>query len=132
MTLLADLVLVAHFAFLLFVVGGFALTLAGAALGWSWIRNRLFRIAQLAAIGFVAVESLLGMACPLTLWEDALRRAQPEARSFAGRWVARLLYYDFPDWVFAIAYCLFAAAVALVWFLVPPRRGDRRPAAGGR
>ncbi len=125
MPLLADLVLVAHFLFVSFVVGGFALILAGAALSWSWIRNRAFRIAHLAAIGVVVAESLAGIACPLTLWEDALRRAGPGGGSFMGRWLARLLYYDFPEWIFTLTYGLFAIAVALAWRWIPPRRANR-------
>ena len=128
--MLADVILAAHFAFVLFIVGGFALILAGAALAWDWIRNRKFRILHLAAIGLVTAESLLGMACPLTLWEDAARSAHPGAPSFISRWVARLLYYDFPEWAFATVYCLFAAAVALAWYWVPPRRGGTLPAGG--
>lgn len=122
MTLLADLILVAHFVFVAFVVGGFALILAGAALSWSWIRNRALRIAHLAAIGLVVAESVAGIACPLTVWEDALRRAGPGGGSFVGRWLARLLYYDFPEWTFTLAYGLFAIAVAMAWRWVPPRR----------
>ena len=123
--LLADVILVVHFAFVLFIVGGFALILAGAALGWAWIRNPAFRYAHLAAIVFVALEALIGMACPLTVWEDALRRASPDAPGFIERWVRRMLYYDFPEWAFTIAYVLFALAViaSLIW--IPPRR--RRP-----
>ena len=119
--MLADAILVLHFLFVLFVVGGFAMILAGAALRWSWVRGRRFRMAHLGAILLVAAESLAGIACPLTIWEDALRRAGPQESSFIGRWVARLLYYDFPDWMFAAAYCVFALAVALAWWLVPPR-----------
>jgi len=123
--LLADVILVVHFAFVLFVVGGFALILAGAALGWAWIRNPAFRYAHLAAIVFVALEALVGIACPLTVWEDALRRASPGSPGFVERWVSRLLYYDLPEWAFTIAYVLFALAViaSLIW--IPPRR--RRP-----
>lgn len=124
MTLFADLILVAHFLFVSFVVGGFALILAGAALSWSWIRNRTFRIAHISAIGLVVAESLAGIACPLTLWEDALRRTGPGGRSFVARWLARLLYYDFPEWTFTLAYGLFAIAVVLAWRWVPPRRAD--------
>jgi len=69
---LADAVLFVHVLFVLFVVGGFALILAGAG-RWGWVHNRAFRIAHLAAIVFVAVETLLGFTCPLTLWEDVLR-----------------------------------------------------------
>jgi len=81
--LLADVVLVVHFAFVLFVVGGFALILAGAALGWRWVRNRTFRYSHLAAIVFVAAESLVGMACPLTHWEHVLRRTSPDGKRTA-------------------------------------------------
>ncbi len=122
---LADAILAIHFAFVLFITGGFAMILAGAALGWGWIRQRAFRLVHLGAMLFVAAESLAGVACPLTVWEDALRRAGPGAPSFIGRWLARLLYYDLPEWVFAAAYCAFALAVLLAWRLVPPRARSR-------
>lgn len=118
--MLADVILVVHFMFVLFVVGGFALILAGAALRWSWVSARTFRSAHLGAILLVAAESLVGVACPLTVWEDMLRRSGPQDAGFVGRWVARLLYYDFPEWMFAAAYTVFALAVALAWHLVPP------------
>jgi len=123
---LADAILVVHFAFVLFVVLGFALVLAGGALGWRWVRNRAFRYAHLAAIAFVALEALLGVACPLTVWENALRHASPEGPSFVGRWVSRLLYYDLPEWAFTVAYVLFAIAVAVTLWLVPPEGGPRK------
>ena len=117
---MADLVLALHFLFVLFVLGGFFGILAGAFLGWGWVRHRGFRLAHLGAIVFVAGESLLGFACPLTLWENALRRTGADERSFVGHWIARLLYYDFPEWAFALAYAVFALAVAALWRLVPP------------
>jgi hypothetical protein len=117
--LLADVILVLHFLFVMFVVGGLAAILLGAR-RWSWVRNRAFRLAHLGAIVFVAAEALLGIACPLTVWEDLLRGAQQQ-RSFVGRWVAWLLYYDLPEWVFGVAYCAFALAVIWVWRAIPPR-----------
>lgn len=126
--LLADVVLVVHFAFVLFVVGGFALILAGAALGWRWVRNRAFRYTHLAAIVFVATEALVGMACPLTVWEYVLRRAAPDGPSFVAHWVSRLLYYDLPGWVFTTGYVVFASAVAVTLWLIPP--GGDRPREG--
>jgi polyferredoxin len=119
---LADLVLVVHFAFVLFIIGGFALILAGAIRRWRWIRNPAFRYAHLAAIVFVAMEALVGVACPLTVWEDALRNAAPETSSFIARWVSRVLYYNLPGWVFTVIYVLFAAAVGVTLWLIPPRR----------
>jgi polyferredoxin len=119
--LLADLLLVVHFATAAFIVGGLLLTWVGAALGWRWVRNPWFRYLHLAAIVFVAGEALIGMACPLTVWEDMLRGGvRPE--SFIGRWVRRLLFYQAPEWVFTMAYAAWAAASALTLVLVPPRR----------
>jgi len=118
---LADLVLLVHAAFVLFVVGGLAAIGIGAALGWTWVRNPWFRGLHLAAIGIVVAESLLGYACPLTLWEDALRGAGG-AKGFIQRWVHAWLFWDWPAWVFAAIYCAFGALVAWAWWKVPPTR----------
>jgi len=123
---LADAVLVVHVLFVLFVGGGFVLILAGAG-RWSWIRNRRFRVSHVAAIVFVAVEALLGFTCPLTLWEDTLRTTGREERSFIARWLAWLLYYDLPEWVFALAYAAFALAVIACWWAIPPRARSTGP-----
>ena len=125
---LADAVLIVHVLFVLFVVGGFALILAGAG-RWGWIRNRTFRVLHVAAIVFVAAEALLGVTCPLTYWEDILRATGREERSFIGRWLAWLLYYDLPEWVFAIAYAAFALAVIACWWAIPPHARSTRPDA---
>lgn len=119
--MLADLLLVFHFFIAGFIVLGLILVWVGALAGWAWVRNRWFRYLHLAAIVFVAAEALFGYACPLTIWEDALRGgARPE--TFVGRWVARLLYYSAPEWVFTAAYCAWAAASLATLSLVPPRR----------
>ena len=117
--LLADAILVLHFAFVLFVVGGLAMIWIGAAAGWRWVRNMWFRIAHLAAIVYVAGEALLGIWCPLTVWEDALR-GRHEEKSFVARWIHRVMFYDLPEWVFTVAYVLFALVVAASWWLVRP------------
>ena len=61
MNWLADLVLAVHTVFILFVVGGQTLILAGWALGWSWPRHRWFRLLHLLAIGFVMRQVLRRM-----------------------------------------------------------------------
>ena len=124
MRLLADLILVVHFAFVLFVVGSLPLIWIGAAAGWRWVRNLRFRLAHLAAICFVAAEALIGVICPLTEWEDALRGAAG-GKSFIARWIHRVLFYSFPEWVFTTSYVVFALAVALTFWLIPPWRDTR-------
>ncbi|HEX6005686.1 MAG TPA: DUF2784 domain-containing protein [Burkholderiales bacterium] len=120
----ADAILIVHFGFVLFVTGGLALIWIGAALGWRWVRNFWFRIAHLAAIVFVAGEALLGIWCPLTVWEAELRGVRAE-QSFIAQWIHAVMYYELPEWLFTIAYVAFALVVAATYWLVPPLR---RPA----
>ena len=119
--MIADAILVVHFAIVLFIVGGLVAIWIGAAAGWRWIRNPWFRYAHLFAIVFVAGEALIGMACPLTVWEDALRGGA-RAESFVGRWVRSILFYEAPEWVFTTAYAAWALATLLTLRFVPPRR----------
>src|SRR5919108_1366278 len=90
--MIADAILVVHFGIVLFIVGGLLAVWLGAALRWQWVRNRWFRYAHLAAIAYVAGEALIGIACPLTVWE-AIARGGVRPESFVGRWVQRVLYY---------------------------------------
>lgn len=121
--LLADAVLVLHAAFVVFVVLGLALIYAGAR-RWQWVRNPWFRAAHLAAIGIVMAQSWIGMICPLTTLEQALRTWAGESTytgGFIAHWLERLLYWQVPDWVFTMAYTLFAALVIASWLVVRPR-----------
>ena len=119
--MIADAILVVHFGIVLFIVGGLIAVWVGAALGWRWIRSPWFRYAHLGAIVFVAGEALVGMACPLTVWEDALRGGG-RAESFVGRWVRWLLFYEAPEWLFTATYVAWAIATLLTLRAVPPRR----------
>ena len=118
---MADALLVSHFLIAAFIAAGLPLVWLGAALGWRWVRNPWLRYAHLGAIVFVAGEALVGMACPLTVWEDALRGGtRPD--SFVGRWVRSVLFYEAPEWVFTAAYVGWALATLLTLRFVPPRR----------
>ncbi|MFW2403549.1 MAG: DUF2784 domain-containing protein [Gammaproteobacteria bacterium] len=118
--LLADAVLVVHFAFVAFVVLGFLLMLVGLAAHWRWVRNRTFRIAHLCAIGVVVAQAWLGKICPLTVWENELRRRAGQdayAETFVQHWLHELLFYDAEPWVFTAIYTVFGVLVLLVWWL---------------
>src|SRR5688500_9147367 len=119
--MMADALLFVHFLIVVFIVGGLVLVWAGAALGWDWVRNPWFRYLHLGAIAYVAGEALLGVMCPLTVWEDMLRGGV-RAESFVGRWVRQLLFYQAPEWVFTTIYTLWAGATLLTLKFVPPRR----------
>jgi len=111
--------------FVAFVVGGLAFIWIGAMFGWQVIRSFIFRLSHLAAILFVCAEALIGVACPLTVWEDELRGRRAEI-GFIARLLHRILYYDFPGWVFLTLYLLFALAVAASFVLIPPVRARDR------
>jgi hypothetical protein len=70
------------------------------------------------------MESLVGIVCPLTHWEDAVRGQQTEV-GFIERWVDRILFYDLPTWVFTSTYTGFAVLVAITWMVVRPTKRSR-------
>lgn len=131
--LLADLVLLAHFGVVVFVVAGLALVIVGNLLAWRWVNGLWFRLAHLAAIAVVVAESWFGLTCPLTTLESWLRvRAGAAAyrQSFLEYWVQRLLFHEAPPWVFTGAYTLFGLLVVLAWWYFPPTRGNPRTGHG--
>ncbi len=118
--LLADAILVIHFLFVVFVVLGLMLILLGLMAGWSWVHNRKFRIAHLAAIGIVVLQAWLGQLCPLTVWENDLRRLAGQSayeETFVEHWLHEVLFYQAEPWVFAMIYTGFGVLVVLVWLL---------------
>ena len=128
--MMADALLVVHFLIAAFIVLGLVAVWLGAALGWLWARNPWFRYLHLAAIAFVAAEAVLGVACPLTVWEDLLRGGgslNGGAESFVGRWARALLFYQAPKWVFTAAYVAWTLATLATLRLVPPRANRKAP-----
>ena len=126
----ADLTLVAHTAFIVFVVAGQILILAGWMRGWLWPRNPAFRLVHAGAIALVVLESWFGVTCPLTWLEFRLRAAAGSpvaADGFLAYWLQRLIFHDAPSWVFTLTYTCFALVVAATLVLYPPgRRGSAR------
>lgn len=123
--LVADTLLIFHVLFVAFVVLGLFAVYVGYFLNWQWVRNRVFRIVHLCAIGYVVVQAWLGVVCPLTIWEMALRAKAGTATysgSFIQHWLQSLLYYSAPEWVFIVVYTLFGSLVLASWFVVKPRQ----------
>lgn len=121
---LADAILVLHVGIVAFVVFG-ALAIAIGARHWPWVRRRRWRTVHLLLMVFIALQAWLGALCPLTVWEQALRRYAGEAAyggSFIEHWLSRLIFFDAPAWAFVALYSAFAGLVLAGWFLVPPRR----------
>jgi hypothetical protein len=123
--LLADAILVLHALIVLFNVGALPVIWLGHFRGWKFVRAFGFRATHLLLIGFVALESVLGAICPLTIWEDAVRtRAGTGPRyhgGFVAHWLHRLIFYDLDQRFFAVGYGLFFALVLFTLVWVKPR-----------
>lgn len=118
--LLADVVLIIHFIYVLFVVGSLPVIWVGGYFKRPFVRNPWFRYLHLAAILFVVAESLIGVACPLTVLENALREVERES-SFIQYWVHRILFYSLPEYAFTFIYIAFAALIAITFKWIPPK-----------
>jgi hypothetical protein len=83
--LLADAVVVAHLAFIVFVVAGGLLVL----------KHRAWALSHLPAAAWGAWTEFTGTVCPLTPWENSLRRAAGDSGypgGFVEHYVIPLIY----------------------------------------
>lgn len=122
---LADAILVLHVGIVAFVVLGMALVVVGGWRRWRWVHGFRWRLAHLLLMVFVVLQAWLGALCPLTVWEQALRRRAGQHvydASFIEHWLSRLIFFEAPWWAFVAAYTGFAALVLVAWVKVPPRR----------
>jgi protein-S-isoprenylcysteine O-methyltransferase Ste14 len=122
-SLLADIVLIVHFIFVMGVIIPVPLIIAGKLCGWRWVRNKWFRGIHLAMIVIVVGQAIFNMICPLTLWESQLRQqagAEGYEGSFVAYWVSQILFYDFAPWVFEVAYIVFCLIIIALFIWVPP------------
>jgi hypothetical protein len=131
--LLADLVLIIHFGFVVFVVVGLVLVWIGYFAAWRFVRNPWFRLAHLLAMGVVVAESLCGVVCPLTTWEADLRVKAGEGQTYGGsflqHWVHRVMFFQFSENVFTAIYVGVFALIVLSFVLIRPRSFRLQPKA---
>jgi Protein of Unknown function (DUF2784) len=132
--ILAEAILAAHLAIILFNLFGLIAVPLGAVWRWRFVRARWWRLLHLASLAAVAAQAVFGHACILTIWQAALTGAAGRPTPLIMGWVNRVIYWPLPLWVFAAFYLLvFGYALALLW-LVPsaaPHPGPL-PASGER
>lgn len=124
---LADLLLYTHFLYVLCVVLPVPLIIIGGIRGWNWVRNLWFRLIHLLLIGFVVLESVFRIPCPLTEWEYQLRYSTHDVEeygSFISNWVSRILYYEADPMLFNVIYVLFGLLIASLLYFVPVKRRE--------
>lgn len=124
-SLLADLIVTIHIAFVAYILLGLVLILVGLRRKWNWVRNPWFRLTHFAAILFVVLELIFQTSCPLTVWEVELRSlaGQPVSEAtFIGRLLHYLLFVAVPGWMAQAIYIAVALVITLTFVLAPPRR----------
>lgn len=120
---LADLVVVAHLGFVVFVA-------LGALLAWRWPRLAWW---HLPCVAWSAALVSIGLTCPLTPLERDLRERGGEAayeESFVERYLEGVLY---PGDHTTTARALVAVAIGVGWVgLLVRHQRRRRPGEGSR
>ncbi|VXC42701.1 DUF2784 domain-containing protein [Pseudomonas sp. 9Ag] len=104
----ADAVLLLHLAFIIFVL------LGGLLVAW----KRGFLLLHLPAIAWGLFVELSGRPCPLTHWENLLRRLAGSAGYEAGFIEHYLLPLIYPAWLSVPVQYLLAAIVVVVNALI--------------
>jgi len=122
--LLADTMLVIHFAFVAFVIIGLLITWIGYFRRWSFVRNFYFRAAHILAMAIVLLESLFGVVCPLTTWEIQLRKLGGQTvygeQTFMQYWIHKIMFFNLGSTTFIIIYAGFFTALVLSFIFVRP------------
>ncbi len=119
---LADVVMIVHFGFLVFVaLGGF--------LAWRWPR---WIIPHVAATGWGLASIVFGLVCPLTYLEELFRRrgGEPDlGAGFIDRYLENVVY---PERYTPVIWGLVGLVVVASWagFLLRRRRPERAALPG--
>ena len=123
--ILADAIVVIHFLWIIFMIGGFVLTIAAfrwrKLFDWFWLRT-----IHLAGIVFVAMIGVLGTYCPLTVWESALRERHDPNAAYAGsfivHWIEQVVYPNVSPLAVTLPVITMAAVTLIIYVLRPPLR----------
>jgi len=120
--IIADIIVVLHFLWILFMLLGFILTIWGFF--WkSFFDWWLFRTLHICGILYVAVLAILREYCPITILENTFRvRYSPLSTypgSFIVHYIQKLVYPDVNPLIL-ITSTVFIAVFTLVIFILRP------------
>lgn len=122
---LASVVSVFHAIYTFFIIIGFILIWIGYFAKWKWVRNYTFRVVHLSMMAFVGFEAVFNIECPLTWLEYrllTLARLKHGNMPFIAGFVDKILFYNFPIWLFNAIYASFTIILVATWFIVKPVR----------
>ena len=123
--LAADLILIVHFCIVSFVVFGLVALPIGYFRDYRWMRNTKLRVAHMSLMGFITLEAIFGITCPLTVLENVLRQIEYQ-QSFVSFWLSHLIYWDLPTYFFVTLYLACFIWSLIFWKLHPPNYFNRK------
>ncbi len=123
--ILADIIVVLHFGWVLFMLLGFVLSLWGFF--WKNFFNWwLFRILHLFGIVYVVLLAVLRQYCPLTILENTLRARYNPILTYPGSFIVhyinRLVYPDVNPLILLIPTIFIAVFTVVIFIIKPPAR----------
>ena len=124
-SLLADLIVAFHVAYVAFVVLGQLVIWIGLIFRWAWVRNTWFRWIHLIMMSVVGLEAVYNITCPLTTLEEHYRHLagqEMSQESFLGRLLHDLIFVQWSPWTINLVHISFALLVLGTFVLAPPRR----------
>ena len=123
--LLADLIVVVHFAWILFMLVGFILTLRGF-FHKEFFERWLSRTLHLFGIAYVSILAMMGKYCPLTIWENTLRAKYDPSLTYAGsfmiHYIEKLVYPDINPLIIRIPTTFIAVFTVVIFIIRPPAK----------
>ena len=124
--LLAEIILVVHFLWILFMLYGFGYNVVGLLFNKKLLSNFWLRTIHLLGILYVASLAVLGKYCPLTILEAKLRQkfdptfSQPN--SFIIYHLEKIVYPNIDPIVIIVPTVVIALFSFLVYIIVPPKK----------
>ena len=118
-SIIADLILIVHFAIVAFITLGFFFIPIGYKFKWHLTYNKRLRFTHLTLMGLITTESLIGLTCPLTTIEKVLRN-NFHSKSFIDYWISKIIYWEIPSIFFMFIYSLCFFYTFLLWKIYPP------------
>ena len=120
---LADLILIIHFAVVLFIIFGFCFPIF-YKFKFNFAKNYYIRIIHISLITIVLVATLAGVICPLTIIENLLRNST-QSESLIAKLLRDLLFRDFSISYFLFIYFVCFSWTVFIWFFFPPNKKIR-------
>ena len=121
----ADIIVVIHLLWILFMLSGFFFSLRGF-FNPKFFDRWIFRTLHLCGIVYVGLLALLREYCPLTILENVLRQKYNPALSYPGSFIVyyieRLVYPNVNRLIILIPTIIIAVFTIVIFIIRPPAK----------